>query len=1035
MQVSDFFIRRPVFAIVINVIMAILGLYGLTKLSMRELPAFEVPFVTITTAMPGASPELIETQVSTPIEQSVATIDGIDTLSSTSIAGLSTVKVNFKSDGSSKSPIVEVRAKVEQVRNLLPADALAPEVVQLSTDAAPVLYLSLNSDNRSELELTELFDTVMRTPLSAIEGVATLTLLGERKYAIRVRVDPLKLAAYSLTNDDVRLALISGNAKIPVGSIKQAGTRIDVIANTAVSSLDGFKNIVLRAENETLVRLSDVAEVVVGADNTNTGVLIDGKPGLAIGVIRQASANALTVADLVKREIPGLRAVLPTDVTLAVAFDSSIFIEESVVEVFNTLRDAVILVIVVIFLFLGSIRGAFVTVVTIPLSLIGTLAFMSLMGYSLNTFSLLAIVLAVGLVVDDAIVDVENVQRHIVRGLSPMTASFVGSREIGFAVIATTLTLASVYLPIGFLPGLMGKLFSEFAFTLAAAVLISGFISRTLSPMMCSRMLTAHKPRAHKGPTLMDRCIRSYRRSLELALTMRWVVYAVMVAIGVLAIGAARTLPGEMAPVEDHGYAFARFSGPPSSTYEALAARGKAISAVIDAVPEKASSLVMLGNPDPRSGLAILILKPINQRKRDATQIGAEIEPHLKAIPGLDVDVVDPGVLSGGGQLPVQMVVRTTGSYADLAGGMDLLMQRVGKDAGVTNPQSNLRFTSQRLEIEVNRDRAGDVRADLSTVAQTVATAVGSFRVTTFAYGTRTYNVVMDLGDRFANRGESIELLRVRTKDGKVIPLSRLISIRRSVGADQLDHFEGQRSATLSGGVEQGRSLGQVLGDLEKIAKEVLPLGMSIDWDGASRQLKQANAAAGLVFLLSFVFIYGFLAAQFESFRDPFIVLLVVPFAVFGGLLGLKMLGGSLNLYSGIGLITLVGLVAKQGILITEFANQLREEGRDIRTAVVESAAARLRPILMTTAAMVVGAAPLIYNTGSGSSSRYQIGVVLIGGMIIGTLLALYVVPVTYTLMSKRNRPPLATPPSDEEARRLLHGQFDEPAAGAGARP
>lgn len=409
--------------------------------------------------------------------------------------------------------------------------------MQLSTDAVPVLYLSLNSATRSELELTELYDTVMHTPLSAIEGVATLSLLGERKYAIRIKLDPVKLAAFAMTNDDVRLALIAGNAKIPVGAIKQAGTRIDVIANTSVIDVEGFRNIVLRAKNDALVRLSDVADVVVGADNTNTGVLIDGKPGLAIGIIRQASANAITVADLVKKEIPSLRAVLPTDVTLAVAFDSSIFIKESVVEVFDALRDAVILVIVVIFLFLGSIRGAMVTVVTIPLSLVGTLAFMSVMGYSLNIFSLLAIVLSVGLVVDDAIVDVENVQRHIVRGLSPMTASFVGSREIGFAVVATTLTLASVYLPIGFLPGLMGKLFSEFAFTLAAAVLISGFISRTLSPMMCSRMLKPHKPRTGKGPSLMDRFTLAFRRSLELMLTMRWLVYAVMVAIGVLAVG------------------------------------------------------------------------------------------------------------------------------------------------------------------------------------------------------------------------------------------------------------------------------------------------------------------------------------------------------------------------------------------------------------------------------------------------------------------------------------------------------------------
>ncbi|MEQ9335526.1 efflux RND transporter permease subunit [Thalassobaculum sp.] len=1034
MQLSDFFIRRPVFAIILNALLAVLGLYALTQLSVRELPQFEVPLATVTTSYPGAASEEVEVEITTRIEDAVSSIDAVDYFSSVSASGLSTVTVTFKGDVQASAAVAEVRAQVAAIADQLPTEALSPVVTQLSVDAAPILYLSLTGTGRSAMELTEVMDSVIRTPLSTLPGVASVMLLGERKYAMHIKLDPIRMDAFGLTPEAVRSAVIRQSAVVPAGSVEEAGLRIDVIADTALATADAFRRIVLRSSDHYLVRVEDIATVTVEADDIRTGVLIDGKPGLAVGVLRQSGANALAVSDAVMKALPEVRQSLPGDVSIEPFFDSTESIRQSVDEVFATLRDAVGLVIVVVVLFLGSWRASAVTVVTIPLSLIGTLAFMMVMGYSLNIFSLLAIVLSVGLVVDDAIVDVENVQRHIGRGLDPITAAFVGSREIGFAVVATTLTLASVYLPIGFLPGLMGALFQEFAFTLAAAVVLSGFISRTLSPMMCSRILVPDKPRpAGRRRRPMTVLEDGYRRILNGALAQRWVVYVVFVAVGAVAVAAARTLPSELAPTEDQGYVMATFSGAPGSAYSTLEANGQAIAAVYDTVPERAGTLILLGSPDSRSGYAILLLKPLAERSRSAAEIGAAIEPALRVLPGIDISVVDPGVLSGGGQLPVQMVIKSTGDYPALAAVMDDVLAAAASVTGVSGPTSNLRLTTPRLSVEIDRDLAGDLGVDVTALANTVAAALGDYRVSTFTYGTRNYNVIVELDDRVVSQEEGIGLVEVADDKGGLIPLRRLVTLSHDVGADQLAHFDGQRSATLSAAVTAGASLGTVLAELEPAVRKVLPAGYTVDWTGPSRQLKDADATAGLVFLLSFLFIYGFLAAQFESFRDPFIVLLVVPFSVLGSLFGLVEAGGSLNLYSGIGLITLVGLVAKQGILVTEFANQLRDEGRSIREAAMEASVTRLRPILMTTVSMIVGALPLIYNVGSGSNGRLQIGVVLIGGLIVGTMLSLFVVPATYTLATRKVRRPLVEAPSDAEARRLLHGSLD-PAGGGTAK-
>lgn len=1021
MILSDIFIRRPVFAIVVNALLVALGLYGLARLPVSELPAFDVPIVTITTTLTGSSPEQIESEITSRIEEAVGSIAGVDYMTSTSAAGISAITVTFR-DTEIGSPLEKVRAKIDLVRQDLPSDADEPTVQQLSSDQIPVMYLSLNSRTRSAMELTELFETAIRTPLASLSGVGEVTLLGERAYAIRVKLDAVKLAAYDLTPAAIRTAIQQNNVSLPLGEVKIAGSRVDIEADTLLHSVREFEQIPILSDETFAVRLKDIAHVVVEADNTTTGVLVDGRQGLALGMLRAAGANALDIAKGVKALLPDLRAVLPTDVTLDVAFDSTVYIQESVDEVFSTLVEAVVLVVIVLMLFLGSWRASAVTLVTIPISLIGTFAFMAYMDYSLNMFSLLAVVLSVGLVVDDAIVDVENVQRLIGRGLDPLAASFVGSREIGFAVIATTLTLASVYLPIGFLPGLMGKLFSEFAFTLAMAVLISGFISRTLSPMMCAYML---RPRGkpHLLETAIERLAQRYRRSLDWSLRHRWLIFLVFFLVGGGSLAAASRLSGELAPSEDQGYIFARFIGASAIAYERLEDRGRQIAAIMSDVPEGRNSLILLGTPDANAGIGILVLKPLDQRARSAQVIGTELQARLRDIPGLTVDVLDPGALSGGGQLPIQMVVRTTGDFPQLEAAMDALVEKARQQPWLQNPQSSLRIANRRVSVDIDRTVTDALGIDTNEIATAISTAVGQYQISTFTYGTRRYNVILELTGHFGIQQE-IGLLNIVTASGIKIALQQAVRMADSVGSNRLEHFNAQRSATLSAGLGEGASFGTALDDVEALARDTLPPGMTVDWTGPSRQFKEANAAAGVVFVLALFFVFAFLAAQFESFRDPFVILLVVPFSILGGMLALAAWGGSLNLYSGIGLITLIGLVAKQGILITEFANQLREAGRDIREAVAEAAATRLRAILMTTVSMIAGALPLIYNTGSGANGRAQIGMVVIGGLTIGTLLALYVVPATYTLLSRRVRPVLATPPSDEEAQAMLHGKF-----------
>ena len=1029
MSFSDPFIRRPVLAIVANLVLAVLGVFALTRLPVRELPSFEVPLVSVVTVYPGASAEQVERQVTTPVEQALSTVAGVDVLASTSAPGSSSVQVTFGADADPRAAANEVRAKVGAILNQLPREAEPPVVTQLSADAAPVLYLALGSGTVSALELTELARRIIRPRLATLPGVADVQILGERRYAMRIGLDPLLLAARGVTVAEVSRALEAQNAEVPSGEIETAGRRVPLLASTTVATPEEFNSLVLRAGPDWSLQMRDVGDAQVGPQDVLTGVLTDGRDGVALSVQRQGGANALDVARAVRAALPDVRSALPPGVDLGLAFDSSTYVQNSVDGVTNAILQAVVLVTAVIFLFLASGRAAFITLVTIPLSLVGTLAFLLVMGYSLNTFSLLAMVLAVGLVVDDAIVDVENVQRHIRDGLQPVDAAFIGSREIGFAIVATTATVAAVFAPIGLMPGLIGSLFREFAFTLAAAVVISGYISRTLSPMMCSRLLRPEGRFARRTGAAFARVGDGYARALGGLLRRRWLVLPLVAALAAVGVLAARRLPAEIAPTEDPGYVFVQFQGTPGASFATMEAQARAVNAVFDSVPERQSSLVLIGTPSRNEGLAFLVLRPWAERGRSAQEIGRAIAPALARVPGALTSVIDPNPLAGGGQPPVQFVIRTAGDMAQLAAVVDQLLARARANPQLVGPRSDLSISVPQLRVEIDRARAADLKVAVSEIGQTFATILGARYVTRFAAADDMYYVVLELDAASRGRIDTLDELFIRSSDGThSVPLSALVQASQGVGPDAIRHFGQLPAARITATLAPGASMGAALSSLEAAARELLPPGFSYDYDGLSRQAKQANIQIAFVFLLALVFIYLFLAAQFESFRDPLIVLAAVPFAVVGALAGLAAIGGSINIYSAIGIITLVGLVAKNGILVTEFVNQQRDlAGLALREAVLRGSALRLRPILMTATATALGAMPLVLDSGPGAVARNQIGAVIVGGTVLGTLVSLVIVPVAYSLISRRVRKPLVVPPPDPSRDRRPHEPVDQP--------
>ncbi len=1007
MTLPELSIKRPVFATVMSLVLVLVGLVCYQRLSVREYPAIDPPMITVETTYPGASAAIVETQVTKVLEDTLSGIEGIDFITSISRQDSSQITVRFKLDRDPDYAAADVRDRVGRVRGRLPDEIEEPIIQKREADAQPILHLAFYSDKHSALEITDYADRYVTDQLQTIPGVAEVRLFGQRQYSMRIWLDPERLAAFSLTPQDIEAALRRQNVEVPSGRVESLQREFTVLSETDLRTPQQFNDLIIKDANGYLVRLSDVGQAELGALDERLIVRFNGQPAIALGVIKQATANPLEVAAGVRALLPDITGSLPEGMHVRMANDKSIFIAESIKNVYHTIGEAILLVVFIIFLFLRSIRATLIPLVTIPVSLIGAFALMYVFGFSINTLTLLALVLAIGLVVDDAIVMLENIYRHVEDGMPPMKAALVGSREISFAVIAMTVTLAAVYAPIGFMTGITGRLFTEFAWTLAGAVIVSGFVALTLSPMMCSKLL---RQQSHHNllyriiENVLNAITAGYRALVKGALAVRPLVLLVGLGVAASSFFLFGALKGELAPVEDQGNVFVVFRGPEGATIEYTDEYAKRLEEIALKIPEADRVFVVSGNPTVSQGRVIVRLVPWSERARSQQEIAKSIGPETVAVPGVVAFPSNPPPLGQGArEKPVNVVIQTSRPYEELQKMVDAVLAKAEDYPGLVDVDSDLKLNSPQLDISVDRDKAAAVGVDVDALGRTLETMLGGRQVTRFKHDGEQYDVVVKIADFDRQNPDDLRRIYVRgSVNGAMIPLSNLITIKETVAPKELNHFNQLRAATITAQLAPGYSLSDGLAFLEKTAKEELSSAAHLDYAGQSREFREASASMYLTFLLALAFIYLVLAAQFESFTDPFIIMLTVPLSVTGALLALWWSGGTLNIYSQVGLVTLIGLITKHGILIVEFANQLEEAGRKWKDAVIEAASLRLRPILMTTGAMVLGAVPLALAAGAGAESRQDIGWVIVGGLLVGTLFTLFVIPVVYTYLTKR---------------------------------
>jgi multidrug efflux pump len=1007
MQLPEISIRRPVFATVLSLLILLVGWVSFNGLTVREYPKIDEPTVTVSTSFTGASSEVVESQVTKALEDSLAGIEGVDVITSISRQERSQITVRFKLERDPDSAAADVRDKVSRVRQRLPQGIDEPVIAKVEADAFPVVWLALSSDTHDALQLSDFANRIAKPVLQTAPGAADVRVYGERRYAMRIWLDPDRLAAYRLTVQDVEDALRRSNLEVPAGRIESTLREFNVTASTDLQTPAQFREVAIRTINGQAIRLGDVARVVQGPQDERTSVRLNGRDSVSLGVIRQATANPLELSAGVRQLLEKVRQDLPPGVNVEIANDNSVFIDRSIKAVYTTIAEAVVLVALVIFVFLRTLRASIIPLVTIPVSLIGTFALMALFGFSINTLTLLALVLAIGLVVDDAIVVLENIYRHIEEGMKPFEAAIKGAREIGFAVVAMTLTLAAVYAPLAFTPGRTGRLFAEFALALAGAVVVSGFVALTLSPMLCSKLLR-HNPNPGRFDRGMERALNAvtaaYSRALALALRVRWVVVGVMLASALGSWWLLQGIKQELAPIEDRGVILASINGPDGATLAYTQRYAQAIERIGQDYPEFDRIFSNIGNPTVAQGNVFLRAKPWEERTRSTQELAREIAPRMAALPGISAFAITPPSLGQGfRERPINYVIVTSDSYANLARVVREFQDALAKNPGFVQVDTDLRLNKPEIRLDVDRERAADMGVSVDVIARTVETMLGGRIVTRYKREGEQYDVLVQTDSAARSTPDDIDRLFVRGRNDAMIPLASLVKIREVVVPRELNHFGQRRSATLTANLAPELALGDALKFMDNTAREILPPGYTTDLNGQSREFRNASGSLAIVFVLALLFIYLVLAAQFESFVDPLIIMLSVPLSMLGALLALKFTGGTLNVFSQIGLITLVGLITKHGILIVEFANQLREQGLELVAAVKQSAAMRLRPILMTTGAMVLGAVPLALASGAGAESRQQIGWVIVGGMSLGTLLTVFVVPTMYVLLA-RNR-------------------------------
>ena len=1010
MQLAEVSIRRPVLAVVMSMLIVLIGAVSFKSLSLREYPKIDEPTVTVTTRYVGASAEVIESQVTKPLEDSIAGIDAVDVITSISRAEQSQITVRFRLEKDADTAAAEVRDRTSRVRNRLPQAIEEPVIAKVEADAFPVIWLAFSSDTLNALQINDLVNRVVKPRLQTVTGVADVRIFGERKYAMLVSLDHARLSSYKLTPQDVEDAIRRSNLELPAGRIESNNREFSVSSQTDLTRPGQFGEIVIRSVNGFPVKLRDVAQIKEDAASDRSVVRLNGRPAISAGVIRQATANPLELSKGVREMIPRLKADLPGDMSIDVANDNSVFIDRSIKNVFQTIVEAVVLVALVIFVFLRTLRASIIPIITIPVSLIGAFAMMALAGFTINTLTLLALVLAIGLVVDDAIVVLENIYRHIEEGLDPFSAAIKGVREISFAVIAMTLTLAAVFAPLAFTPGRTGKLFGEFALALAGAVIVSGFVALTLAPMLSAKLLR-HNPNPSWFDRFMERRLTALSNGYESLLTLiltraRWVVVMVMVGSGAGIAFIYPTMKQELAPLEDRGTILATVNAPDGSTLEYTDRYARSLEKFGQAYPEFDRIFANMGNPTVGQGSVVYRAVDWDERKRTTLEIARELGAKFNSLPGVNAFPITPPSLGQGfRERPLNFVIQTSDSYQNLNQLTRQMMDEVAKNPGILSPDVDLRLNKPELRIEVDRVKAAELGVSIDVVARTIETMLGGRVVTRYKRDAEQYDVIVQTLASARNTPDDIDVIQVRGRNDTMVPLSSLVKVRESVSPRELNHFGQRRSVSITANLAPDYSLGEAIKFMDETAAKVLKPGYTTELNGTSREFKNSQGALVIVFVLALLFIFLVLSAQFESFIDPFVIMLSVPLSMIGALLALKFTGGSLNVYSQIGLITLVGLITKHGILIVEFTNQLREEGMAMQEALIKASAQRLRPILMTTGAMVLGAVPLALATGAGADIRTQIGWVIVGGMSLGTVLAVFVVPTMYSLLARKSVP------------------------------
>ena len=1003
MKFTDFFIRRPVFASVVSLVILLAGLQSIRSLNVRQYPRSDIAVVNVKTRYIGASADLVRGFVTTPLERVIASADGIDYIDSSSSQGLSIITVHLKLNYDTTAALTQVQAKVAQVRNDLPPEAEAPIIeLTLSDTQFAQMYISFTAADLTPNQITDYLTRVVQPKLTAVSGVQKADILGARTFAMRIWLKPDRMAALNISPSQVRQALAANNYLSAVGTTKGSMTSINLIANTDLRNADEFRELAIREQGGAIVRIKDIAEVELGAEDYDMDVRFSGQKATFMGIWVLPTANSLDVIKAVRAELPEIERQVPAGMKVGVPYDATKYIQDALKEVMRTLTETLAIVVVVIFLFLGSWRSVIIPVVAIPISLVGAAFLMLAFGFTLNLLTLLAIVLSVGLVVDDAIVVVENVERHLHEGLGAFEAAIRGARELVGPIIAMTITLAAVYAPIGVQGGLTGTLFREFAFTLAGAVIVSGVVALTLSPMMSSKLLRegdSHRGFAGWVNRRFDGLRRRYVGTLFNSLRWRPVTLTLAAIVILLGVPFFMFTPGELAPKEDQGVILGIVQAAPNSTIEQTSLYMDKVNEAFRSIPETRHTFQLT---QPFGGISGMGVKPWSERKRTTEQILPEAFGKLSAIPGVRVIATTPPPLPGGGQFPLEFVIASTAEPRELLGFANQLVAKAYASGVFMFADSDLKYDMPRAEVVFDRDKVASLGVNLQQVGADLGTMLGGNFVNRFSIHGRSYKVIPQVRRTERLNPAQLKDFYVSGPGGKLVQLSTFADVKQSTEPRTLNRFQQLNSAKIQGAIPPGVTLDQALKVLEAEAAKILPKGYSVDYAGEARQLRVEGSKLSTTLLLSIVLIFLVLAAQFESFRDPLIILVgSVPLALSGALLFSFLGFTTLNIYSQVGLITLVGLVAKNGILIVEFANKLQESGMAKLKAVTEAAGTRLRPILMTSCATVAGHFPLVLANGPGAGSRNSIGIMLVSGMIIGTLFTLFVLPAIYMLIAR----------------------------------